>query len=55
MKDYVILYRKFRRGRRSLKTAYALASCNMEANLIANKWIKEEAPLGTVMFVRKVG
>ena len=55
MNDYMIVYRQFRRGRRSIKTAYTLATCIRDAKMAAQNWLAEAEPLGTVMFVRKVG
>ena len=55
MNEYMIVYRQFRRGRRSIKTDYTLATCIRDAKMAAQNGLAEEAPLGTVMFVRKVG
>ena len=55
LSEYLIVYRKFKRGRRSLKTAYTLATCIRDAKMAAQSGLAEEAPMGTVMFVRKVG
>ena len=54
MNEYMIVYRQFRRGRRSIKTDYTLATSIRDAQMAAQNWIKAEVPLGTVMFVRKV-
>ena len=55
MNEYMIVYRQFRRGRRSLKTDYTLATCIRDAQMAARNWITEAEPLGSVVFVRKVG
>ena len=55
MTEYMIVYREFKRGRRSLKTAYTLATCIRDAKMAAQNWLVEAEPLGTVIFVRKVG
>ena len=55
MSEYMVVYRQFRRGRRSLKTDYTLATCLRDAKMAARNWLVEAEPLGTVIFVRKVG
>lgn len=55
MNEYMIVYRQFRRGRRSLKTGYTLATCIRDAKMAAQNGLAAEVPLGSVVFVRKVG
>lgn len=55
MDVYMIVYRQYKRGRRSIKTAYTLATCIRAAKMAAQNWLEEAEPLGSVLFVRKVG
>lgn len=55
MTEYMIVYREFKRGRRSIKTDYTLATSIRDAQMAAQNWIKADVPLGSVVFVRKVG